>query len=69
MNQGNIPGSFNRFGQLPLVPSADTRHAPGDYLSLVRNKTSQDSGILIVNPSNLAVTELANFPAAHKGHI
>jgi len=68
MNQGDIPGSFDGFGQLPLMSSTHTRHPSGDDLSLVRNKPSQGSGILIVNPSNLAVTELANFPAAHKRH-
>jgi hypothetical protein len=69
MDQGDIAGSLDGPGQHPLMWGAHPGDPAGDDLPLLSYEPAQGTDVLIVDPGNLVLTELAYFTAAHKSHV
>jgi hypothetical protein len=69
MDQGDITGPLDGAGQHSLMWRTHPGYSAGDDLPLLSYEPAQGTDVLIVDPGNLVLTELAYFTAAHKSHV
>jgi hypothetical protein len=69
MYQGDVPGSLDSTGQLPLMQGTHTGYPPRNDFPLICNETPQDADLFIVYLLYAVFTELAYFSSAHKSHL
>jgi hypothetical protein len=65
-NQRQIPGPLDRRTELALVPGAGPGRSSGKDLAPVRDHPAQRVGILVVDPLDVALAELAYLSESHR---